>query len=108
MKVIKPQKLGLLCRAFEHKRDSYLSVSVLVFFPLDAPRSLLPEVAMWKVAAQELGKDVMLDGCMPKARSEILVAGKACAPGATPRSAVPVRVKVGAIEKLLLAVGDRY
>jgi uncharacterized protein YjbI with pentapeptide repeats len=107
MKVIKPQKLGLLTRTFEHKQQPYLVTTILAFFPLHA-RALLPEVALWKTMATELGKDAALDLGMPKARPELLITGKAFSPGGQPRPAFSVRARIGAIDKTLYIVGDRH
>lgn len=107
MKVIKPQKLSFLSRTFEHDRQPYLVTTVLAFFPLDA-RTLLPEVALWKFAAAELGKDAALDLGMPKARAELLVTGKAYSSGRQPRPAFTVRARIGTIDKTLYVVGDRH
>jgi hypothetical protein len=56
MKVIKPQRLGLLTRPFEVADGCRLSVGLLAFVGFDAPRALLSEVGLWKFAAQELGE----------------------------------------------------
>jgi uncharacterized protein YjbI with pentapeptide repeats len=107
MKVIKPQKLGLLTRTFEHNQQPYLVTTILAFFPLGA-RTLLPEVALWKTMATELGKDGALDLGMPKARPELLITGKAFSPGGQPRPAFSVRARLGAIDKTLYIVGARH
>ena len=107
MKVIKPQKLGLLTRTFEHNQQPYLVTTILAFFPLDA-RTLLPEVALWKTMATELGKDAALDLGMPKARPELLITGNAYSPGGQPRPAFSVRARLGAIDKTLYIVGARH
>jgi uncharacterized protein YjbI with pentapeptide repeats len=107
MKVIKPQKLGLLTRTFEHNQQPFLVTTILAFFPLDA-RTLLPEVALWKTMATELGKDAALDLGMPKARPELLITGTAYSPGGQPRPAFSVRARLGAIDKTLYVVGARH
>ncbi len=107
MKVIKPQQLGLLSRTFEHKRDSFLVLTMAAFFPLDNPSALLPEVAMWKFTAAELGT-VPLDEVLPKQRAEVLVCGRAYPPGGRPQIACQVRVRLGTVDKTLRVVGDRH
>ncbi len=107
MKVIKPQKLGLLTRPFEHQRTNYLGVSVLAFISLKPPSALLSEVAMWKFVPEELGKEAGLDVAMPKSRSEFLVTGSAFVPGGQPSTTCPVQVRVGGLEKQLYVIGDR-
>lgn len=106
MKVIKPQKLGFLYKVFEQDRRCYLVVTVLVFFPFDAPRKLLPEVSLWKLVEKELGKDAVLDGAMNKRRAELLVHGS-CYPRRQ-STTCPVRVKLGPIDKTLYVIGDRF
>lgn len=108
MKVIKPQKLGLLTRTFEHKGDCFLVLTMAAFFPLDAPSTLLSEVSMWKFVAGELGATGPLDEGLPKARGEVLVCGQAYPPGGRPQIACQVRVRVGSVDKTLRVVGDRH
>ncbi len=106
MKTNKPMGLGLLTRVFENDQECNFVVSALVFFPFQAPRRLLPEVSMWKFAADQLGKDATIDACMPKIRGEILVHGSAFPPGGA-KPACSVKVELGSINKELWAVGDR-
>lgn len=110
MKVVKPSKLGVLTRAFEHERRFHLGVSVLVFVPLgDATAATLgSEVAMWKFVAERMGAQAMLEAGVPKSRGEFLVHGSCYAPGGLPRTMVPVRAKVGPVEKSLAVHGDRF
>ncbi len=112
MKIIKPQRLALLHRVYEHLGQCHLVVAGMLYFPFDQPDYLLPEVALWKFVAKELGKDAMLDACMPKARCEVLVVGRAFAPGAQPVEQMQVRLVLGdpqapALAKTLLVFGDR-
>ncbi|MFO0755169.1 MAG: DUF2169 domain-containing protein [Byssovorax sp.] len=108
MKVIKPQKLGIITRVFENGPECYFTVSLLVFFSFDAPSALLPEVALWKLVGKELGKEGVLDMGMPKPRAEVLVDGSAYTPGGAPRIGCSVRARVGTIDKSLYVVGDRH
>ena len=57
MKVLKPQKLGILSRCFEHGRRFYMGVSALAMYPLGRTDTLIHEVAMWKLAAERLGAE---------------------------------------------------
>jgi uncharacterized protein YjbI with pentapeptide repeats len=107
MKTIKPQKLGVLCRAFEQDRQPRLAVALLLFFPFESPSTLLPEVSLWKFAATRLGKDVALDAGMPKVRGELLLHATAYPPGGVPAPACAVRAKLGLIDKTLYVIGDR-
>jgi hypothetical protein len=68
MKVLKPQRVAVLTRPYEVRRELRLGVSVLLFVPLGDERALLPEVSLWPVAAEEMGAPV-LDVGIPKLRS---------------------------------------
>ncbi len=105
MKIVKPQRLSVLSRVFEHKRQCHFSVGVLVLVPLDNPVAL-PEVDLWKFLPEALGTGVAFDDAMPKSRAEVLVAGNAHAPGGEAR-ACAVRVQLGAVDKTLHVFGDR-
>ena len=108
MKVVKPQMLGLLTRCFEYTRKQRMGVSVLMHVPLGDVEQLYSEVSMWKFAAEQLGKDGLLDAGIPKLLPEFLVHGKVYAPGGTPVKACAARAKFGARDKTVFAFGDRY
>ncbi|MFO7564008.1 MAG: DUF2169 domain-containing protein [Enhygromyxa sp.] len=108
MKVIKPGKLGVLTRCFEHGRRFYMGVSVLAFVPLGELEALLSEVEMWKFTATRLGAEGALDVAIPKSRGEFLVNGKAYAPGGVPQPMFPVRAQVGELCKDAYVFGDRF
>lgn len=107
MKTIKPMKLGVLTRTFELDRKHYFVPTVLAYCDLGPERCLLPEVELWQLAASEIGKDAVLDECMPKQKGELLVHGRCFTAGGVPRPAASVRVKVGAIDKTLYVIGNR-
>ncbi|PRQ10247.1 DUF2169 family type VI secretion system accessory protein [Enhygromyxa salina] len=107
MKVVKPGKLSVVTRCFEHQRRHHLGVSVLAFVPLTGPSNLLSEISLWTFMPARLEVPV-LDGGVPKSRGEYLVDGFAHSPGGAPQPAVPIRVRVGALEKTLNVYGDRY
>ena len=107
MKVIKPQKLGVLTRTFEHERQAYLGVGIAAFVPMRQTRQLLSEVSMWKFLPEELGEDLVIDAGMPKSRGEYLVTGRAYPPGGHAASTCPVRAQVGPLDKALSVIGDR-
>jgi uncharacterized protein YjbI with pentapeptide repeats len=107
MKTVKPQRLGLLTRCFEHQRQFQLGVSILGFIPLGTDCSLLSEVALWAFTADELGKDSPLDVGIPKAYGEFLVTGTAYVPGGQPKPGCVVRVRLDELEKRLFVFGDR-
>jgi hypothetical protein len=93
MKVLKPQKLGIISRCFEHGRRFYMGVSALAMYPLGRTDTLSHEIPMWKLAAERLGAEGALDVGIPKSRGEFLVNGIAFAPGGVPHPMVPVRAR---------------
>jgi uncharacterized protein YjbI with pentapeptide repeats len=108
MKIIKPLSQGLLHKVFEDGQRFYLSVGILGFFTYETNSGLLSEIDLWKLAAAELGKDGMLDMCMPKPKGEVLVVGRCFAPEGQPVTAAQVRLAIGPIDKTLYVVGDRF
>lgn len=106
MKIIKPQRLSLLTRVFEDDGQAYLVLTAMGMFPFAEPRRLLHEVALWKTAAEQLGRDAVLDAAMSKIRGEVLVAGSAIPVGG-PAPGTGVRVKIGSVDKKLYVLGDR-
>lgn len=107
MKIIKPQKLSLLSRTFEDDGQAYLVLTAMGFFPFAAPRKLLHEVALWKMAMDQLGRDGVLDAAMTKQRGEVLVTGRAFAKDGVATPGTSVRVQIGSVDKSLYVVGDR-
>jgi uncharacterized protein YjbI with pentapeptide repeats len=107
VKVIKPAKLGVLTRPFEHNRVYYMGVSVLGFIPIAEPPTLLPEAAMWPFVGERLGADGALDVGIPKVRGEYLINGSAFAPKGVPAPHVDVRAQVGGLVKTLRVSGER-
>jgi uncharacterized protein YjbI with pentapeptide repeats len=108
MKIIKPLKQSVLCKTFEAGRSFYLCTAIMSFFPLESSPTLLSEQDLWEFAGSELGKDAMLDMCMPKPKGEVLVVGKCFAPEAKPVPAYEVYLKAGPIDKTLYVFGDRF
>jgi uncharacterized protein YjbI with pentapeptide repeats len=106
MKVIKPQKLAVLHRTYEKAGKHYLAVTLGIFFPVDQPERLLPEVAMWKLIAEQLGKEAILDLGMPKLRGEAILRAKCFSRDAT-RTGMQVRFRLGSIDKTLWVFGNR-
>lgn len=107
MKVVKPFRLSVVTRCFEVQRRYYFGVSTLVFFDLTTSE-LLPEVALWQFAADELGKDAGIDVGIPKRRSEYLVSGSVHCPGGRAQPTCPASVRLGDLEKTVYAIGDRF
>src|SRR5262245_37538623 len=106
MKVIKPQKLGILHRVLESEDRFYFIVTILVYFPTSSPRSLLTEIALWPFLGKELGENFAFDEGMSKGKGQGLVYGK-CVPPGPPRSASYVRLGLGSVDKKLAVVGNR-
>jgi hypothetical protein len=107
MKIIKPINQSLLYKTYEADRKYYFCTVVLSYFSFDSP-SLLSEPDLWKFAGTELGKDVMLDMCMPKPKGEVLVSGRCFAPDGKPVPAYEVNLRIGPIAKTLNIYGDRF
>jgi len=107
MKIIKPINQGLLYKTYEADRKFYLCTVILSYFSFDSS-SLLSEPDLWKFAGAELGKDAMLDMCMPKPKGEVLVVGKCFAPEAKPVPGYEVGLQIGPIDKTLYVFGDRF
>lgn len=108
MRVVKPQKLGMLTRCFEFQRRQRMGVSILMHVPLGDTSDLYSEVSLWKFAGEQLGPEAVLDAGIPKLLPEFLVHGRVYAPGGTPVAACAARARVGAREKTLFAFGDRW
>ena len=108
MKVIKPLKQGVLYKTFDNDNRSFFVVTVFSFFTFTPPGHLLSEIEMWKLAAQELGKESILDLGMPKPRGEVVLTGKFFSPGGQPVPGGKVRIKLGEIDKTLYVFGNRY
>jgi uncharacterized protein YjbI with pentapeptide repeats len=107
MKTIKPLNQSLLYKTFEADRSFYLCAAVISFFSFESSPALLSDPALWKFVGPELGKDAMLDMCMPKPRGEVLLTGRCYAPKGK-ASAGKVSLKTGPIDKTLFVFGNRY
>ena len=107
MRVIKPQRVSILQRAFEVRQERFLAIGLAVYVPFEAPELPLPEITMWAELPKQLGKDVALDEGLPKPRGEVLVFGKAFSPGGLARPVFQARVQVGPVDKSVFVVGKR-
>lgn len=107
MKIVKPQKVGVLYRSYEDGRRCHLSVGLLVFFSLRGTRQVLSEISMWKFLAEELGPQAALDAGMPKPHGEVLLSARCFAPNGQPVQRCAVAVELGSLRKELHVVGDR-
>ncbi len=107
MKTIKPTKISLVWKTFELHNKVYLSIVLMVMVDLDEAPSFYSEVDLWKLAGEELGKDMMLDECMPKQKGEVLANGRCFTPKGAPLQGSSVRIKIGSVDKTLYVFGDR-
>lgn len=107
MKTVKPQRLGVLHRTFESDGRCFFVPTVAVCFGFDAPEVPVHEASMWKMVAAELGPEATPDEAMRKTRGEVLVTGRAFAPGGSPAIGCAVRLQLGSVDKRLFVVGDR-
>lgn len=108
MKIIKPQKLSLQFKTYEEAKRYYFFPAIFIIFPFDNPPAIISEVALWKLVAEKLGKDAILDMGMPKIRGEVLVSGACYTPVGKPHPACSVNLKIGKINKTLNVFGNRF
>lgn len=106
MKIVKPQRLGLVTRCFEHERRFFLGMGVLTLHRFEG--GMASEMEMWPFLAGELGQDGVPDSGMPKSRAEFLVSGSAFSPTGSPQPSCTVQARVGSLEKTLWVYGDRF
>jgi len=106
MRLVKPQRLGLIKRSLLWGGRTLLSFGVVTAFPLANPRRLMKEGEMWEAIAPLLG-DQVLDSGEPKRRGELVVHGHYFAPGGTPVLQHGVRVTLGPIDKSIRVTGPR-
>ncbi len=108
MKAIKPLSLGLLHKPYRFAGHDRLVIVALGFFRLGADnREFLNEPPQWPEVLKRLPAEQPLDMVMPKPRGEVLAAATAYAPGGKPVVEMPVRIRVGAVDKRLRVVGER-
>lgn len=108
MRVFKPLQLSLQHKAFSWQYKNHLAVTLLLGFPFDREQEVLLEQDLWQFLPDQLGKDAMLDICMPKPQGEVLVYGNYYAPGGKPVTADEVQLKMGSVDKSLAVIGNRY
>ncbi|WP_321800912.1 DUF2169 domain-containing protein [Caballeronia sp. J97] len=109
MKVLKPDNLALLYRAYRFDRRNLLAVAMMGYF--DFAHSdlghLLSEADMWKAVPDALGADTLLDEGNAKPRAEFKVYGAAHAPFGREVTEQRVTVRVGGLAKSLVVSGER-
>lgn len=93
MKVVKPLRLSLIHRVFDHRKKHIMVTTVAYAFPFSTPRAPVTETEMWKMAATELGRFGVLDFWMYKPQGEALVTG-ACYTGEREKGSEFVRFVV--------------
>ncbi|MCB2188046.1 MAG: DUF2169 domain-containing protein [Deltaproteobacteria bacterium] len=107
MKVIKPRTLGVLYRFYEFRREFFLAVAAFLHFPFARPRALFSEQELWPFVQGELGGDQPLDLGLPKPYGEVLLLGRAHAPGGREVASLEVGLTLGPVKKTLMLHGDR-
>jgi len=95
-------------KTFSCQNKNQLAVTLLLGFPFNSEQEVLLEQDLWKFLPEQLGKDAMLDMCMPKPRGEVLVYGSYYAPGGQAVTADKVQLKIGTVDKKLAVIGNRY
>ncbi|MEO7242689.1 MAG: DUF2169 domain-containing protein [Variovorax sp.] len=108
MHLFKPSCLGFSSRPIEYKKRFGLCISNLLHVPFEqgARGSLWGEQSLWTFLAEQMPAPLVDEG-VAKLTSEFLVHGFAHPPPDRP-NACAVRVRLGSVEKTLLAFGDRY
>ncbi len=106
MRVIKPQRLGLMTKTMPHNSAGLFIVSTFTLFDLRDPGDILAETAMWPMVAEELPKGTVFDAAYPKPFGEFLIAGSAMSQD--PVKAMHVGVTVGEQSRYLSVFGDRH
>ena len=107
MRVFKPLKLGLSTRVQPYGGAGMFVVTTFTLFDLRDPTDILAETALWPLVGQELPRGAILDEGMPKPRGEVLVAGKAMAPGGRPVTEMAIGFEVGEVSRVFNIFGDR-
>ena len=115
MKVIKPQKIGVLHKAYSFKHKHYFVSAPVVFFDLGIeekapdphnPYNILEENLQWPLVQSQLGSQI-LDMVMPKQNAEVMLAGSAWNPEGESAKDATVGLRFGEVEKRLTIKGQR-
>lgn len=107
MHIVKPLNNAVLTRTFQYQKRHFMAVSALWAFRLSDGANI-PEIPMWKLVLEQLGKNALLDEAINKSRAEFLVYGQAFAPNGIPVERLEVDVQLGDVHKRLNVVGDRH
>lgn len=108
MKIVKPLRLSLLNRPFRFKGQDYLGISVLGLVSLESQPRLKSEQGLWQLVEKQLNSQGVLDLGIPKRIPEFLVSGYAYTNHQEEKSVCLVRVRVGELQKDVVAFGDRF
>lgn len=108
MKTVKPLRLSVITRPFLRGGHQRLGVTVMGMVSMGEAPVLLPEPEFWKLAADELGPMGAIDLGIPKVCAEFLATGHAYTHHQKEKTACAVALRVGGIERQLLAFGDRF
>jgi uncharacterized protein YjbI with pentapeptide repeats len=107
VKIIKPRTLGILTRTQPRGKGALFIVSVYGLFDVGAPGILLSDQALWPTIVKELPEGAIFDPGMPKPQGEMLVAGRAMAPGGVAMPGLLLTAAVGSVAKRVAVFGDR-
>ena len=107
MRIIKPQKLGLIHRTFTVESVHTFAVAPLIFFDLLDPGKLVSESLAWEKLMRALPANQGLDEGMPKANAEFVLVGKAYAPNKKSVVSIDAAVSIGESTKELRVTGNR-
>ncbi len=108
MQIIKPLRIGCMSKPIPDYPRSRLALTGMIGFDLLDPEVLHTEQSMWAVATSQLGDGKPIDLWVPKRNGEVLVWGKAVAPGNTPLKKMEVELRLGDIAKTLVVHGRRH
>lgn len=108
VKIIKPRTLGILTRTQPRGKRALFIVSVYGLFDVHTPGMLLSDQALWPTILKELPEGSTFDPGMPKPQGEVLVAGRAMAPGGVATPGLVIGVAVGRVAKRVAVFGDRH
>ncbi|MEP6721557.1 MAG: DUF2169 domain-containing protein [Variovorax sp.] len=108
MQIYKPMSLGFSSRAIEYRKRYGLCVTNYLHVPFDQGPAgrLWGEQSLWNFAAREMAVPLLDEG-VAKLTPEFLVNGHAY-PDPVQSAGCAVRVRLGSVEKTLLAFGDRW
>jgi uncharacterized protein YjbI with pentapeptide repeats len=105
MRILKPQRISLMCSFAGTPVRGQLVVTGLFGFRISSPFYFLTEQELWATIKSDIQKDEIFDLWMPKKSGELLVWGKAISE--KPVKTMTVGVDCGPISRRLVVSGDR-